>query len=158
MKALGNSTLGRAADLGSLSIRLGVGAVFAVHGWQKLDGGISNFATFLDSLGVPAPEVVAWLQTIAEGIGGLLLIVGLLTRLTAIPLIGILVGAILLVKVDVGFIVANAPGGELDTALLAGLLGLLFLGPGRYSVDAALGMEASANPATGRTDTAMHAG
>ena len=44
MKALGNSALGRAADLGPLLIRLGVGTVFAVHGWQKFDGGVSNFA------------------------------------------------------------------------------------------------------------------
>lgn len=151
MKSLGSTAVGRAADLGPLLIRVGVGAVFAVHGWQKFDAGVSNFAGFLDSLGVPAPEVVAWLQVIAEGIGGLMLIVGLLTRLVTLPLIAVLVGAILLVKVDIGFVVADATGAELDTALLAGLLGLLFIGPGRVSADAVLGMESTATPGARET-------
>lgn len=118
----------------------------AWHGWQKLDGGVGNFAGVLESLDVPAPELVAWLQTIAEGIGGLLLIAGLFTRLVTLPLIGILIGALLLVKVDVGFIVPDAAGAELDVALLAGLFGLLFIGPGRVSLDAMLGLETTAVP------------
>ena len=147
MKSVGASALGHLADLGPLCMRVGVGAVFAVHGWQKYnDIGVSNFASFLDSLGVPAPETVAWLQTIAEGVGGLLLIAGLMTRLVTIPLIGIMIGAILLVKVDVGFVVGDATGAELEIGLLAGLLGLLFVGPGRLSIDGALGMETAVAP------------
>lgn len=144
MKALGSSGVGKAADLGPLFIRLGVGAVFAVHGWQKFDAGVSNFAGNLDSLGVPFPEVVAWLQVAAEGIGGLLLILGLLTRFVTLPLIVVMVGAIWLVKIDVGFIVPDAAGAELDIALLSGLLGLLFIGPGRISADAMMGVETTA--------------
>jgi putative oxidoreductase len=140
------ASVGKAADLGPLLIRLGVGAVFAVHGWQKLDGGVSNFAGFLESLGVPQPELIAWLQTFAEGVGGVLLLLGLLTRLATLPLIATMVGAILLVKVDVGFVEPDAIGAELDVALLAGLLGLLFLGPGRYSLDAVMGIEGTATP------------
>jgi putative oxidoreductase len=151
MRAVGASALGHLADLGPLCMRVGVGAVFAVHGWQKFDEiGVSNFATFLDSLGVPAPETVAWIQTFVEGIGGLLLIAGFMTRLVTIPLIGILIGAIWLVKVDVGFVVGNATGAELETGLLAALLGLLFIGPGRMSIDGALGMETAVAPVGGR--------
>lgn len=146
MKAIGSSALGKVADLGPFLLRIGVGLVFAVHGWQKFDGGVSNFAPVLAGLDVPAPEIVAWLQTIAEGIGGLLLIVGLFTRLVTLPLIATMVGAILLVKADVGFVVAEATGAELDTALLAGLLALLFVGPGRLSVDGILGMEGATAP------------
>ena len=147
MKAVGASALGHLADLGPLCMRVGIGAVFAVHGWQKLnDIGVSNFAKFLDSLGVPAPETVAWIQTFVEGIGGLLLIAGLFTRLVTIPLIGILIGAIWLVKVDVGFVVGTGNGAELETGLIAGLLGLLFIGPGRLSIDGALGMETAVAP------------
>lgn len=143
MKSLGSSPLGRQSDLGPLLLRVGVGVVFAWHGWQKFDGGVGNFAGFLESLNVPAPEVVAWLQVIAEGVGGLLLILGLFTRFVTLPLIAIMIGAIWLVKVDVGFIVPNAAGAELDTALLAGLLGLLLIGPGRLSLDAMLDLETS---------------
>jgi putative oxidoreductase len=144
MKAPGPSSLGRVADLGPLFLRVGAGTVFAWHGWQKFDAGVSGYAGFLDSLHVPAPEVVAWLQVGAEGIGGLLLIAGLFTRFAVLPLIAVMVGAIWLVKADVGFIVADAAGAELETVLLAGLLGLLFMGPGRLSLDAILGMETSA--------------
>ncbi len=151
MKAIGSSALGRVADLGALFLRIGVGLVFAMHGWQKFDNGVSNFAPVLAGLDVPAPDVVAWLMTIAEGIGGLLLIVGLLTRLVTLPLIAIMVGAIVLVKFDVGFIVADAAGAELDTALLAGLLALLFIGPGRLSVDGALGLEGGTAPVSAHT-------
>ena len=143
MKSLESSPLGRAEALGPLFMRVGVGVVFAWHGWQKFDGGVGNFATFLGSLNVPAPEAVAWLQVIAESFGGLLLIVGLFTRYVTIPLIAILIGAISLVKVNVGFIVQDATGAELETALLAGLLGLLFIGPGRLSLDSMLGLEKS---------------
>lgn len=150
MKAIGSSFLGRGSDLGPLFLRLGVGLVFAVHGWRKLDGGVSNFAPVLEAQSVPAPDVVAWLMTIAEGVGGLAPIVGVFTRLVTLPLIVIMVGALVMVKVDVGFIVSDAPGAELDTALLAGLLGLLFIGPGRLSVDGILGMETATAPASVR--------
>lgn len=156
MKAVGASALGHLADLGPLCMRVGVGAVMAFHGWQKFDQiGVSNFAGFLDSLNVPAPETVAWLMTIAEGIGGLMLIAGFMTRLVTLPLIGILVGAILLVKVDlpgVGFVVDAGVGigWELETALIAGLLGLLFIGPGRLSIDGAMGMETAVAPVGAR--------
>jgi len=132
--------------LGSLSLRLGVGVVFAWHGWLKFDGGVPALAGFLDSLKVPSPEVVAWLQVVAEGVGGLLLIFGLFTRLVTLPLIAIMIGAIWLVKVDVGFTVPGAAGAELETALLAGLLGLLFIGPGRLSLDSMFGTPGSERP------------
>jgi putative oxidoreductase len=160
MKAVGASTLGHLADIGPLCMRAGIGLVFVVHGWQKFhDIKVSNFAKFLDSLGVPAPETVAWLQTIAEGVGGLLLIAGLMTRLVAIPLIGILIGAILLVKQNItgwGIVVIDqqgqlavghpGTGAELEIGLIAGLLGLLFIGPGRLSLDGAFGMETAVAP------------
>ena len=148
MKALWSSPSSRVADLGPLFLRVGIGTVFAWHGWQKLDGGVSNFAGFLDSLNVPAPEVVAWLQVFAEGIGGLLVILGLFTRFAVLPLIAVSVGAILLVHGEVGFIVSDAIGAELDVALLAAELCLLFMGPGRWSFDGLLGMEAGADRVT----------
>jgi len=121
MKSLGSTALGRFDYLGPLFLRIGVGVVFAWHGWIKFDGGVDKFAGFLGTLNVPAPEVMAWLNVAAEGIGGLLLVVGLFTRFVTLPLIATMIGAILMVKADVGFIVQGGAGAELDVALLAGL-------------------------------------
>lgn len=150
MRAIGSSVLGRSADLGPLCLRAGIGLVFAWHGWQKFDDGVENFTPVLESLDVPSPDTVAWLMTIAEGVGGVLLVVGLLSRLVTLPLIAIMIGALVLVKDDVGFVVADAPGAELETALLAGLLGLLFIGPGRLSLDGLIGMETATAPVSVR--------
>jgi len=108
MRKLSLPFLDHLHGLAPLVLRLGVGLVFAVHGFSKLTNGPVQFSSMLTGLGVGAPVVFAWLVTIAELIGGLLIIVGLLTRLATLPLIATLVGAILLVKVNVGII---APGG-----------------------------------------------
>ncbi len=74
--------------------------------------------------------------TFIEIIGGILLIVGFFSRLAALLLTIDLVVAILLVKVNVGFISGSSGmSAELDLALLAGFLVILFAGPGRLSVD-----------------------
>ncbi|MGQ0678798.1 MAG: DoxX family protein [Actinomycetota bacterium] len=121
-------------------LRVGVGIVMAYHGLTKFQGGISNVAGFLASLGVPSANLVAPLLAGAELVGGVLLIVGLATRLWALVLALILVGAIFLVKVDMGLIAAQGVGAELDLALLVGAVAILFLGPGKLAADNALGM------------------
>ncbi|MTV26478.1 DoxX family protein [Nitriliruptoraceae bacterium ZYF776] len=114
----------------------------AAHGWDKLQGGVDGFAEgALAGLGVPAPLVVAWLVTVVELGGGIALVLGVLTRLAAAANALVLVGAIALVKVDVGLIAEEGAGAELDLALLAGLVAVLLLGPGRPSVDHAVGVE-----------------
>lgn len=144
MRALSLPFVHRLTDLGPLALRLGVGLVFVVHGWQKLTDGPSGFAGMLTGLGVAAPDVFAWLVTVAELVGGIQLLIGLLTRLATLPLIATVVGAIALVKADLGVIApegAPMPGAEVDIALLAGLVALLLLGPGRVSVDHVVGIE-----------------
>ncbi len=85
---------------------------------------------------------MGYVVTLVELVGGLLLIVGLFSRLAALLLTIDLVIAILLVKVNVGFISGSSgTGAELDLALIAGFLVILFAGPGRLSVDHALGLE-----------------
>jgi putative oxidoreductase len=151
MRAFG-SFMGRVADLGPLALRIGVGLVFALHGWQKFtEIGVGNFAGFLDSLGVPLADVVAPVQAFVELAAGILLILGLFTRFSVLPLIVISLGAMWLVKTEIGFLTPltnpDSAGAELDAALLAGELCLLFIGPGRYALDAMLGWEATARHA-----------
>ncbi len=147
MKSFG-SMMGRTADVGPLLLRIGIGVVFVAHGWQKFfDIHVSNYAAFIDGLGVPLSSVVSPVQAFVELVGGVLLILGLFTRFAVMPMIVISIGALWLIRQHIGFITpsVNPPGAgaELDTAILAGELCLLFIGPGRYALDAMLGWERS---------------
>lgn len=145
MRAMSLPFLHPLSDLGPLALRLGLGIVFGLHGWQKLtEGPAAGFGGMLTGLGVVAPEGTAWLVTFAELGGAVLLLAGLFTRLATLPLIATMIGAIILVKADLGIIAgpdAPMPGAELDIALLAGLVALLLVGPGRFSADHAMGVE-----------------
>jgi putative oxidoreductase len=116
---------------GLLVLRVSLGVIMTAHGLQKVQRGPAEFGrTALDSLGVPAPEVMGYVVTFVELGGGILLILGLLTRLAALGLTVDLVVALLLVKVKVGLIAEEGAGAgaELDLALIAGFLALLLMG------------------------------
>ncbi len=148
--------MARFAGLAPLVVRVIVGIIMAAHGWQKLQGGPANFGQGLAGLGVPLPVFMAYVVTFVELVGGILLIVGLLSRLAALLLTINLVMAILLVKVNVGLLSPEgAVGAELDLALIAGFLVILLAGPGRLSLDHVLGIESGVveGPRTRRTWT-----
>ena len=122
----------RLASFAPLVARVIVGAIMAVHGWQKLSMGPANVGQgMLASLGVPLPVFMGYVVTFTELIGGILLIIGLLSRLAAIALTIDLVFAMLLVS---GL-------GQLELSLIAGFLVVLLGGPGKVSIDYALGLE-----------------
>ncbi len=143
MNALALTPLSRLAGLAPLIVRLIAGTIMAAHGWQKLVGGLGNFGQFLGQLGVPLPGLMAYVVTLVELLGGVLLILGLLSRLAALLLTINLTVAILLVKVNVGLIAPPeaGAGAELDLALIAGFLTVLLLGPGKLSLDRMLGLD-----------------
>lgn len=143
MRTLGLPALSRMSDLGPAALRLGVGFNFIWFGSKKLSRGVDSFAGSLADLGVLAPSLFAWLVTIAELVGGTLIVLGLLTRVTTLPLIATMIGSIFLVKADLGM-----PDAGIDIALLAGLVALLFAGPGRFSVDRLVGIEPGETPST----------
>ena len=125
-------------------VRVLAGIIMFAHGLQKLQGGPSGFGQGLAQLGVPLPELMAYVVTFVELIGGILLIVGLFSRVAALLLTIDLVVAILLVKVNIGLLSppdGSGVGAELDLALIAGFLVVLLAGPGRLSVDQVLGYE-----------------
>jgi putative oxidoreductase len=131
----------RLSGYAPLAARVIVGAIMAAHGGQKLAGGPSNFGAFLGQLGVPLPTLMAYVVTFVELIGGVLLILGLLSRVAALLLTINLVVAISLVKVNVGLIAPPeaGAGAELDLALIAGFLVVLLAGPGKLALDGFLG-------------------
>lgn len=139
---------GRAAPVAPLVLRLALGVVMTAHGIGKLqDGPAQAWGGFFDTLGIPAPAAAAWLVTVVELAGGLLLLVGLLTRVAALLLAIDMLGAILLVSMDLGLrTTAEGPGADLNIGLLGCALALVLTGPGRPSLDAAFGLDAAGDP------------
>ncbi|MFL5821353.1 MAG: DoxX family protein [Solirubrobacteraceae bacterium] len=144
MSPFGLSASGRLAGIAPLVLRVVLGGVMLGHGYLKIAAGPARFGQqALVALGVPAPVLVGYVVTITEVAGGILLVVGLLSRVAAIALAIEMVFTTVLVKSNVGLISAPSgdPGAELDLALLAGFLAIALAGPGRLSLDRAVGLE-----------------
>ena len=130
-----------------LLLRLTLGIVIFPHGAQKLLGwfggyGFSGTMGFLTGT-VGLPAAVAFLVIMAESLGALGVIVGLLTRVGALGILSVMLGAILTVHLKVGFFMnwtGQQQGEGFEYHLLAiGLaLALLVRGGGALSVDRAL--------------------
>ncbi len=74
--------LDRLQPLGLLVLRLVLGAIMTVHGYHKIFGGMSHFVPTVAHLGLPA--WMAYLSAGTEFFGGILLLVGLVTRCAAL--------------------------------------------------------------------------
>ncbi|MDR5684417.1 MAG: DoxX family protein [Armatimonadota bacterium] len=130
------------SDWGLLILRVALGVIFIVHGWPKLNPnspikGIAGFAGFLQQLGVPAPRLFAWVVALLEAVGGVLLILGPLTRLISVGLAIDMLVAIILVKRGMAkapFADPKGAGWEFEFALLAASLALVFTGPGAIAL------------------------
>src|SRR5690606_31425744 len=126
----------------ALALRLPLGIIFAAHGAQKLFGwfggyGLQGTGQWMDSIGLgPGGLMAAWAGS-AECFGGLFLILGLLTRPTALVLAVTMVVAIFSVHMSNGLFMSNN-GYEFALALLAGSVSLLISGAGRASADAVI--------------------
>jgi putative oxidoreductase len=126
-----------AYDLGLLVLRLALGLTMAAHGAQKLfgwfgGGGIDGTGQFFAASGYPSPKAFAVVAGLSETLGGLGLVLGLLTPLAAAAVAGTLVNAIA-VKWGGGFF---APQGiEYELLIALGAVALALTGPGRIAFD-----------------------
>jgi len=126
------------ARYGLAILRIVLGIAILVHGWSKLSGGVDNVAGFFGGqLGIPAPQLMAWVVTIVELVGGILLVVGFLTQIVGILIALDMLGVILFV-----FLLKGAPfiqnGGitwEKEAVFAAAALCIVLAGPGAWSVD-----------------------
>lgn len=129
------SSLSKYSDVGLLIIRVGLGVMFLMHGypkvmggpekWEKLGGAMGNVGiTFL-------PVFWGFMAAIAEAGGGILLALGLFFRPACILLaFTMLIAATVHIK-DEGTIMSASHSIEVGIVFL----GLIFTGPGKYSVD-----------------------
>lgn len=123
----------------ALALRLPLGIIFAAHGAQKLFGwfggyGLEGTGQWMASIGLEPGVLLAALSGSAEFFGGLFLILGLLTRPSALVLAVTMLVAIFSVHISNGLFMSNN-GYEFGLALLAGAVSLLISGGGRASVD-----------------------
>lgn len=116
-----------------LVLRLAVGILMLLHGYDKLMHFAQYKNNFLDFLGMGKTLSLA-LAVFAEFFCSLFLILGLFTRLATIPLI--ILTCVIIFKVDHGHVSAE---NEQVALFLAGYLVLLLTGPGKASIDAMVG-------------------
>lgn len=133
-------------------IRFMVGGIFLSEGIQKFlfadANGVGRFA----KIGIPSPEIMAPFVGGVEIFCGTLVVLGLFTRLVSLPLLATIIAAILSTKMPIllghGFLCFNLPQlahygfwsmvheARADVSMLLGLVFLICVGAGRWSVDA----------------------
>jgi putative oxidoreductase len=133
LRAMVLSIADRLSWLGPLLARLTVGIVFAQSGWGKL-GNLEKVTEFFTSLGIPMPAANAAFVATVELVGGTCLIIGLLSRVMSLPLIGTMVVAIATAQWEEVEGIGGFVGlSEWDYIVL--LTWIAIAGPGRASID-----------------------
>jgi putative oxidoreductase len=154
MKLSLDRLLDSSAPASTLLIRLMVGGVFLSEGIQKFLEPASRGAGRFEKIGLPAPEILGPFVGATEVICGLLVLLGLLTRIASVPLIATMLVAIVTTKVPIllgsGFwglhlralssygFWSMAHEARTDFAMLLGSIFLLVVGAGRIALDALL--------------------
>jgi putative oxidoreductase len=130
-----------------IPLRLIVGFGFIEHGYAKLTNGPDRFIAILHGLGVPAPELMAWLTILVELAGGLAVLAGAFVKLAAVPMSAVLLVAMFTVHLQYGFASIKLqavtaagpqfgkPGFEVTLLYLACLAALVLGGSGPFSID-----------------------
>ena len=116
-----------------LLLRLGIGFLMMSHGYDKLLHFSSIHNTFINFMGIGSTFSLT-LAIFAEFFCSLFLVLDLFTRLSTIPLITTMFVA--LFQVHQGDFFGK---GEIDALYLISFIVLLFLGPGKVSVDSMIG-------------------
>jgi putative oxidoreductase len=132
-------------SLGLLVLRLVVGLLMVGHGCQKVAGcfggaGPERTGAFFESLGLRPGTRMALMAGVAETTGGVLIALGLLTPVGAAILSAVMITATWTAHRAAG-LWATEGGFEYNLVLLAALFALTAVGPGKWSLDNALGID-----------------
>ncbi|SUI76139.1 DoxX family protein [Shewanella morhuae] len=139
MKTLITKILKSAPSFAPLALRIPIGIILIAHGSQKLFGwfggyGLEGTGQWMTSIGLTPGYLMALMAGSSEFFGGLLLLLGLLTRPTALILSFTMILAIFSVHIGNGLFLANN-GYEFGLALLAATASLAVSGAGKLSLD-----------------------
>lgn len=134
------------ADLAGLVLRLVLAAVIFPHGAQKVLGWFGGYGYagtmqfFKGQVGLPTP--VAFTAIMSEFVGPMALVLGLGTRLAALGIAAVMLGAIFKVHKGVGFFMnwtgqheKGQEGYEYHLLVLAICAALIAIGGGAFSLD-----------------------
>ncbi|MEH7383653.1 DoxX family protein [Bacillus sp. JJ1533] len=125
-------------ELGNLIIRVVLGITFFIHGLVKFQDGIENTVGWFESIGLPG--VLAYGVAVIELVGGIMLVLGLFSRIVSILFAIVMVGAIVKVKLAIGFLGNGQMAGyELDLAFLAMAVMLAITGSKAFALDQLIG-------------------
>lgn len=136
--------------------RLTLGWVFVESGWGKLQN-LPKVVAFFTDLGIPAPRIQAPLAAGTEFVCGVLLLLGLATRLASLPLIGTMIVAILTARRSEVTGISDVFG-FIEYLYIALCLWLGAYGAGPISVDAVVArrLESSERPLGVREGAPVH--
>ncbi|MGC1240820.1 MAG: DoxX family membrane protein [Chryseosolibacter sp.] len=112
-------------------VRIMVGVMLVFHGWQLFEtSDMKGYADLLSNISIPFPEAMAYTGKLIELIGGLLLVLGLLTSLVTTSLF--------LTFIFITFVIGEGDiftGNQLPFMFAMFSLLFFFTGPGRFSID-----------------------
>ncbi|HLJ83804.1 MAG TPA: DoxX family protein [Candidatus Eremiobacteraceae bacterium] len=131
-------------DTALVIARLIIGLGIFAHGTQKLFGwfggyGIKGTGDFMETLGFRPGAAFAVLSGLGESGGGVLTLLGLLNPIGPALIVMVMITAIGSVHIKKGFFTSDG-GWELNSMYIAVALLIALIGPGAYSIDAALGI------------------
>jgi putative oxidoreductase len=127
--------LDRMQPLGLVVVRLTLGVILIGHGSHKMYGHLHEYAGYIGSLGLPA--WLGYVSACTEFFGGILLIMGLFTRIAACAVLVNMSVAIAKVHWKHGLL--GAGGYEFPLSLWVMAFALIFFGAGAISIDAIRG-------------------
>ena len=129
-------------DLAAAILRVAIGVTLFLHGWNHAFGGgkLAGTGRWFESIGLRPGIVHATVATLTEIGAGLALVFGLLTALAAGAVLGVMLVALITNHLKNGFFIFR-PGEGYEYVLMIVLVSLAIaaLGPGRLSLDHALG-------------------
>lgn len=134
-------------EIALLLSRVLFGVILIAHSWDKFQiTGLEGITGYFDSLGIPAASLAAPAVGVIELIGGIMILLGAFTRVVAVIIAVVMLGAAVFAHASFGIYAANG-GWELVGAIGAGMLALFAIGAGAWSIDALIARNKSTTAA-----------